>query len=98
MDAMNLEANVGLSRNEFIADLSDGRKIVQGDLRALADALHSAGVRAGNTRCEWRSGQRILTAGQQVALNAEIRRLERGEIQAESKVVHRARSLIALVA
>jgi len=98
MDANNLKANVGLCRNEYVADLSDGRKFVHGDLSALADALHGAGVRAGDTHCEWRSGQRILTAGQQVALSAEIRRLERGEMPAETKVAHKARSAVALAA
>lgn len=76
---MTIQASVLLHKNEFIAELSDGRRISQADLRGIAGALHQAGVLSGNARCEWRSGHRMLTAGQQVALNAEMRRLEKGQ-------------------
>lgn len=74
---MTIQASVLLSKNEFIAELSDGRRIGQSDLQGLAGALHQAGVLAENAVCEWRAGHRMLTAGQQVALAAEIRRLEK---------------------
>lgn len=74
---MTIQASVLLHKNEFIAELSDGQRIVQADLRGIAGALHQAGVLAGDARCEWRAGHRMLTAGQQVALNAELRRLEK---------------------
>ena len=74
---MTIQASVLLCKNEFIAELSDGRRIGQADLRELAGALHRAGVTAGNAQCEWRAGHRMLTAGQQVALNAELRRLDK---------------------
>ncbi|PKO90175.1 MAG: hypothetical protein CVU18_01625 [Betaproteobacteria bacterium HGW-Betaproteobacteria-12] len=74
---MTIQASVLLSKNEFIAELSDGRRIGQADLREMAGALHQAGVQAENAQCEWRAGHRMLTAGQQVALSAEMRRLEK---------------------
>lgn len=74
---MALQAVVLLKKSEFIAELSDGRRFGHGDLVELAAALHQAGVAAGAARCDWRSGHRMLTAGQQVALDAELRRLEK---------------------
>lgn len=76
---MTIRANVLLCRNEFIAELSDGRKIEDNDLRAFSLALHRAGVQAKDMHCNWRTGHRILTAGQQVAMKAELRRLEQAE-------------------
>lgn len=74
---MTIKAIIVLITNEFIAELNDGRQIRQPGFRAMAFALYSAGVAAKNTRFEWRAGHRIMTAGQQVALTAEIIRLER---------------------
>jgi len=76
---MTIRANVLLCKNEFIAELSDGRKIEDNDLRAFSKALHSAGVQARDMHCNWRAGHRILTAGQQVAMKAELRKLEQAE-------------------
>ena len=73
---MTIQANVLLCRNEFIAELSDGRKIEETDLRTFSQALHGAGVLAKDMHCDWRAGHRILTAGQQVAMKAEMRKLE----------------------
>jgi hypothetical protein len=73
---MTINASVVLEKNEFVAELSDGRQIRQSGVREIAGALHRAGVLAQNAQCEWRAGHRMLTAGQQVALNAEMRRLE----------------------
>ena len=73
---MATQANVGLFNHEFIATLSDGRRIDQSDLRGMAGALHQAGVTANGVCFEWCSGQRMVTAGQQVALRAEIRKQE----------------------
>lgn len=95
---MNLQANIGLSRNEFFAELSDGRQLAHSDLRAFAGKLHLAGVRARDARCEWRTGQRMLTAGQKVALNAEIRRLELGEQDVQVPHARNARRGFAIAA
>lgn len=73
---MATQANVGFFKNAFVATLSDGRYINQTDLRQLADALHRAGVLARNVQYEWRAGQRMITAGQKVALLAAIRQQE----------------------
>jgi hypothetical protein len=47
----------------------------------MAYALFSAGVPASEVRFEWRSGLRMITAGQQVSLTAEIVRLERERLE-----------------
>ncbi|MDP3538866.1 MAG: hypothetical protein Q8S26_09195 [Azonexus sp.] len=73
---MTTQANVGFFKNEFVATLSDGRLIYQSDLHELADALHRAGILAKSVQYEWRSGQRMITAGQKVALLAAIRKQE----------------------
>lgn len=72
---MPTTAKIALSKNEFVAVLSDGRRIQQRDWHDLAEALFCAGVSARNVEYEWHAGQRMITAGQQVALRAEIRRL-----------------------
>jgi hypothetical protein len=74
---MTINANVVLEKKEFVAELSDGRRFRQPGVREMAGVLHSAGVIATNVRCEWLAGHRMLTAGQQVALSAEMRRLEK---------------------
>ena len=48
-----------------------------GDVREMAQALFRAGVAADDVRYEWGEGRRMMTPGQQVALRAEIRRLDR---------------------
>lgn len=73
---MTTSANVAFYRNEFVATLSDGRQIEESEFREMAYALHRAGVQANDVYYEWHAGQRMMTAGQQVALRAEIRRLE----------------------
>ena len=72
---MTIAATVGFCRNEFIAVLGDGRQIERPDLVSMAHALVHAGVRADAVHFEWHAGQRLLTAGQKVALCAEMRRL-----------------------
>ncbi|RIX47623.1 MAG: hypothetical protein D3M94_08125 [Rhodocyclales bacterium GT-UBC] len=74
---MTIHATVALFKNAFIATLSDGRSFENTELRDMARALHNAGVSAAEVEYEWRTGQRMITAGQQVAMRAEIRRLER---------------------
>ena len=74
---MTISVNVAFYRNEFVATLSDGRQIAETEFRGMAEALHRAGVPADNVHYEWQAGQRMITAGQQVALRAEMRRLER---------------------
>ena len=75
--AMAICAKVGFFENRFLAALSNGRHIDQADFRDMAYALYGAGVQANDVQYEWCAGQRMITAGQQVALCAEIRRLER---------------------
>lgn len=76
---MTTSAIIILIKNEFIATLSDGRRIERGELREMATALANAGVHACAVQFEWNGsvGQRMITAGQQVAMRAEIRRQER---------------------
>jgi hypothetical protein len=75
---MTTTASIILFKNEFIATLSDGRRIERSDLRELANALTAASVQAASVSFDWNgsAGQRMVTAGQQVALRAEMRRLE----------------------
>lgn len=79
---MTTSANIVLFKNDFIASLSDGHRIEQSDLREMASALHRAGVSAGDVQFEWNgsAGQRMITAGQQVALRAELRRLAHSKV------------------
>jgi hypothetical protein len=74
---MAIHATVAFCDNEFVAELSDGRQLARPDFRAMAEALVHARVRASEVQYEWKSGQRMITIGQQVALLAEMRRLER---------------------
>lgn len=73
---MALTASVLYFKGEFVAELSDGRKVVQPDLNSMAIALFRAGVPSGDVEYGWRSGTCMITAGQQVALRAEVVRLE----------------------
>lgn len=70
---MATQANIVFFKNEFIATLNDGQRIQQSDLYELAEALYRAGVHASGVQYEWHAGQRMITAGQQVALRAAIR-------------------------
>ena len=76
---MTTTANITLVKNEFIATLSDGRHFEKGDLREMAGILAGAGVHACDVNFDWNgsAGQRMITAGQQVAMRAEMRRQER---------------------
>jgi hypothetical protein len=71
---MAITASVSLVKNEYVAVLSDGRRIERHDWRDLAEALCCAGVNANGVAYEWHAGQRMITAGQQVAMRSEIRR------------------------
>lgn len=73
---MQLQANVTMLKEGFVAELSDGRQISQSGLKEIACVLSRAGVSAKEVTGEWRPGRRILTAGQQTALKAEMRQLE----------------------
>ena len=70
-------ANVSLTQNVFAATLSDGRRFEQPDPRQMAYVLFRAGVLADDVKFEWRTGCRMLTAGQQIGLSSEMRRLKR---------------------
>lgn len=74
---MAIHATVVLFKNQFVAELSDGRILELPDFQKMAEALHCAGVLADDVRFDWKAGQRMITAGQQVALCAEMRRLAR---------------------
>ena len=100
---MAIQATVLLKKSEFFAELSDSRRLTHSELCGLAEAMHQAGVLAGNMRCEWRSGHRMLTAGQQVALSAEMHRLEKEDARYSkpSRAIEPVRGLgraIALIA
>ena len=76
---MTTTASVVLFKNAFIATLSDGRRIETTDLGELAISLAKAGAHACDVTFEWNgsTGQRMINAGQQVALCAELRSQER---------------------
>lgn len=82
---MAITANVAFFKSEFIADLSDGRHVERHDWREMAKALHELGVASSDVAYEWHNGQRMITAGQQVALKAEINRLT--QLAAKAKQV-----------
>lgn len=71
---MAITASVSLFKNNFVAELSDGRHIERHDWREMAEALFCAGVEASGVEYAWQAGQRMITAGQQVAMRSEIRR------------------------
>lgn len=73
---MTISANVAGLQGNFHAVLSDGRTITAADLYAVASALFEAGVASHAVKHEFHAGQRMLTAGQRVAIFAEIRKLE----------------------
>jgi len=72
---MTITASVAFFKSEFVAALSDGRRIERHDWREMALALYELGVDDTAVEYEWHNGQRMITAGQQVALRSEIRRL-----------------------
>lgn len=72
---MTSQASITLVKNVFVATLGDGRRIKHSDLNKMAYALFCAGVRANTIKYEWRAGLRMITAGQQAALSAELTRL-----------------------
>ncbi|MGV0951607.1 MAG: hypothetical protein ACOYB3_13125 [Azonexus sp.] len=74
---MATQATVSLIKNVFVATLGDGRRIKHADLRKMAYALLRAGVLSSDVKFEWHAGLRMITAGQQVSLSAEMTRLER---------------------
>jgi hypothetical protein len=74
---MATQATVSLIKNVFVATLGDGRRIKHADLRKMAYALLRSGVLSSDVKFEWHAGLRMITAGQQVSLTAEMTRLER---------------------
>ena len=84
---MSISVTVVATNDFFIAKSSDGWQMEAHTLSDLAKELHHHGVLAMAVRCQWHPGERMMTAGQQVALNAEIRRLECDE-RTLSRIVH----------
>ena len=74
---MAIQASISLVKNVFVATLGDGRRIKHVDLNKMAYALFRAGVLSSDINFEWRAGLRMITAGQQVSLIAEMTRLKR---------------------
>ena len=72
---MALQTSIAHFKNQFVAQLNDGRSIEQADFRSMAQALHGLGVVEADISFDWCPGQRMVTAGQQVALRAEMKRL-----------------------
>lgn len=70
---MTGKARLSLVRNIFVAHLDDGRRMECGDLREMARSLGWVGVGVDDVEFEWHAGQRLVTAGQRVALLAELR-------------------------
>jgi hypothetical protein len=79
--AMALQANVAFFMDKFIATLSDGQRIERADVREMASALYLAGVHADGIEYQWHAGQRMITAGQKVALTAGIRQQQRQSVR-----------------
>ena len=73
---MAVRATIALVRDEFVATLSDGGCISRPDFRSMAKALVSAGVRSDAIEYDWKPGQQMITAGQQVGLRAEMYHLQ----------------------
>jgi len=73
---MALNANIGVFKDLFVAELSDGRRIEHPDLPDLAQALCRAGVTTNDLNFDWRAGTGMITAGRQVALSAAMRLME----------------------
>ncbi len=70
---VDLEATISCCMYRFVALLTDGRRIEQSSMSDMAIELHRSGVKASRIQYEWRAGQRMITAGQQVALRAALR-------------------------
>lgn len=76
---MMFSAIVTASDHCLVATLSDGRQMEADTVSDMAKVLHFVGVQAHSVRCEWHAGQRMMTAGQRVALIAALRSQEGGE-------------------
>ena len=74
---MATQTSVSLIKNVFVATLGDGRRIKHADRNKMAYALFRAGILSSDVNFEWHAGLRMITAGQQVGLTAEMTRLER---------------------
>jgi hypothetical protein len=83
---MSIDATVTMVESKFLAILADGREIAKPSLSELAIALARCGVPAGCIRFRWSAGHRMITAGQQVALQADIARL----IRQQAELAHAA--------
>lgn len=70
---MERTAIVNIVGARFRAELNDGRFLETPNLTELASELNRAGVSANRVSYAWRAGQRLLTAGQRVALCAALR-------------------------
>jgi hypothetical protein len=73
---MAISAGVAGARDCYLATLSDGQRLERPNIQSLAQALYGAGVSASRVSGVRQAGRPIITAGQEVALVAEIRKLE----------------------
>lgn len=68
-----ISAEIVLSGETFLAELSDGRFIASSLVESLARDLAIAGVRAEAVTFGWYPGVRMMTAGQKVAILSDLR-------------------------
>ena len=92
---MALQASIAHFKNQFVAQLNDGRSIEQADFRSMAQALHGLGVVEADISFDWCPGQRMVTAGQQVALRAEMKRLAKAATAATAATVSKPNLAVA---
>jgi len=72
---MPITVTVTMMESRFVATLTDGRDFAKPSLGELAHLLARLGVPAADVQFHWGAGERMITAGQKVALLAEINRL-----------------------
>jgi hypothetical protein len=73
---MASKARMSLFKNAPVVTLGDDHGSGHPEMRNMAFALFRVGV-PSDVNYEWRAGLRMITAGQQVSLTAEMTRLER---------------------
>ncbi|MBF8177620.1 hypothetical protein [Herminiimonas contaminans] len=73
-----MKATIRLTGTGFRAALEDGRQFEREGIEDLAKDIFNAGITFNEAFCgDWRDGDDILMIGSQIALKAELRRLEK---------------------